>query len=99
MRMLKNARNHAESHRGMSSIIAPSYFVECLLYNAPGSAFQSGFQDTYCAIVDWMLSAELDRLLCQNERQYLFGSLPEQWSVSNAKAFANHLANLWNAWQ
>ena len=99
VRMFKNARNYAETHRGMSASLAPSYFVECLLYNAPDAEFQSGFQDTYCAVVNWMLSADLDRLLCQNQCRYLFGPLPEQWSVSKAKAFANHLANLWNAWQ
>ena len=99
VRMLKNARNHMESHRGMSSRLVPSYFMECLVYNAPDAAFQYRFQDAYCAIVNWMANAEFDRLPCQNERQYLFGSLPEQWSVTDARAFANHLVNLWNAWE
>lgn len=99
VRMFKNARNHLETHRGMSSQLAPSYFVECLLYNAPDAAFQYRFQDTYCAIVNWVLNAELDRLLCQNECQYLFVSLPEEWSATDARAFANHLMNLWNAWE
>ena len=41
VRMFKNARNYAETHRRMSASLAPSYFVECLLYNAPDAAFQS----------------------------------------------------------
>ena len=99
VRMFKNVRNYLESHRAMSSSLAPSYFVECLLYNAPDPAFQSGFQDTFCSVVNWMVSADLERHVCQNGQQLLFGTSPEQWTVAEAKAFANHLVELWNTWE
>ena len=66
--------------------LAPSYFVECLIYNAPDAAFQYSFQETYHSIVNWMVQNDLDRLICQNEQQWLFGPSPEQWSVEDAKA-------------
>ena len=96
VRMFKNARNYLESHCGMPSRLAPSYFVECLLYNAPDAAFQYGFQDTYCAVVNWMVNADFEKLPCQNEQQYLFGTSPDQWSISDAKDFAGRLVTLWN---
>ena len=99
VRMFKNARNHLESTDRIRSGLAPSYFVECLLYNAPDSAFQYGFQDTYCSIVNWMTQNNLDKLVCQNGQQWLFGSSPEQWSVVDAKTFANQLVSLWNEWR
>ena len=99
VRMFKNARNHLESSGRISSGLAPSYFVECLLYNAPDPAFQHGFQETYCSIVNWMAQNSLDGLVCQNGQQWLFGSSPEQWSVADAKAFANQLVSLWNDWR
>ena len=99
VRMFKNARNYLETNRAMSSSLAPSYFVECFLYNAPDSAFQSGFQDTYYSVVNWMVDADLDRLPCQNGQQFLFGPASEQWSVADAKAFAVHLVELWNTWK
>ena len=98
VRMFKNARNHMEAAGRISSDLAPSYFVECLLYNAPDSTFSYGFQDTYISVVTWMIQTKLDELLCQNGQQLLFGPTPEQWSVTDAKAFANHLAKLWNEW-
>ena len=98
VRMFKNARNRLESNRKISADLAPSYFVECLLYNAPDSAFHHGFQETYCAIVNWMVQNNLDGLVCQNGQQRLFGPSPEQWSLLNAKTFANHLVSLWNHW-
>ena len=99
VRMFKNARNHLESTRRISADLAPSYFVECLLYNAPDSAFQYGFQETYCSIVNWIVQNNLDRLVCQNGQQWLFGPSPEQWSAMDAKAFANELVSLWNDWR
>ena len=99
VRMFKNARNHLESAGRISAGLAPSYFVECLIYNAPDSAFQYGFQDTYCSIVNWLVQNSLDGLVCQNGQQWLLGPSPEQWSVADAKVFANHLVSLWNEWR
>ena len=98
VRMFKNARNRLESTGRISTDLAPSYFVECLIYNAPDPSFQYGFQDTYRAVVNWMNESTLDRLVCQNGQQWLFGPSSEQWLVEDAKAFANGLVSLWNNW-
>lgn len=97
VRMFKNARNHLEDQRRISSDLAPSYFVECLVYNAPDWMFQPGFQDTYCLVVNWMVETDLRNLLCQNGQQWLFGSAPER-SLAKAKSLAGHLVALWNNW-
>lgn len=99
VRTFKSARNCLEATGRISSVLAPSYFVECLLYNAPDNAFQSRFQDTYCAIVNWMVQSNFDKLVCQNEQQWLFGPSPEQWSVKDAKELGSQLVSLWNNWE
>ena len=99
VRMFKNARNHMEDSGKISTDLAPSYFVECLIYNAPDSAFQPGFQETYSSIVNWMVQSSLDGLKCQNGQQLLFGPSAEQWSVSKAKTFVSQLVSLWNDWR
>ena len=98
VRMFKSARNHLEATGQIISGLAPSYFLECLLYNAPDSAYQARFQDTYCSIVNWMNQAKLESMLCQNGQLYLFGQAEEQWSAENAKTLAAKLVNLWNNW-
>ncbi len=98
VRMFKSARNHLDSIGRISGDLAPSYFLECLLYNAPDSSFQPSFQETYRLVVNWMVQSSLDGLICQNGQQWLFGPSPEQWSVANAKALASQLASLWNDW-
>ncbi|MXX53277.1 MAG: nucleotidyltransferase, partial [Dehalococcoidia bacterium] len=95
VRMFKNARNRLLSDGRLHRKAAPSYFLECLLYNAPNECFLSGYQDTYVSIVNWMTGADLGMLVCQNGRQQLFGDLPEQWSQSNARSLSSGLADLW----
>lgn len=99
VRMFKNARNHLEANHLISSSLAPSYFLECLLYNAPDSAFQSKFQETYCSIVNWMAQSNLSELMCQNRQQHLFGDSQGQWSTADAKTLINSLVTLWNDWK
>lgn len=98
VRMFKSARNYLESKGRIDADLAPSYFVECLVYNAPDGAFKKRFQDTYCEIVNWMGRAHLGSLVCQNEQVRLFGSSPEQWSTKDAREFIGQLAALWRDW-
>lgn len=98
VRMFKSARNRLEEANLIGSNLAPSYFLECLLYNAPDSAYRWGFQDTYCSIVNWWNQTDLEGLFCQNGQQYLFGDSDEQWSIAEANTLGAQLANLWNNW-
>ena len=99
VRMFKNARNCLQSFGSIRSNLAPSYFVECLLFNAPDWAYQASFQETYRSIVNWMAQSRFDEFVCQNGRQRLFGPSSEQWSIADARSFENQLANLWNDWE
>ncbi len=98
VRMFKNARNHLVDARKISQNLAPSYFLECLIYNAPNRAFQGSFQDIYCSIVDWMTTCDTSEAVCQNNQEYLFGSSAEQWSSEHAAELSEHLVTLWNNW-
>lgn len=98
VRMLKNARNHLVDTKRMNRGLAPSYFMECLIYNAPDSVFKNGLQDTYRGIVDWMASGDISKAVCQNEQHDLFGRSPVQWSLEDAKVLSTRLVMLWNDW-
>ena len=98
VRMFKNARNRLLSNGRLRRGAVPSYFLECLLYNAPDQCYGASFQDTYISIVNWMTGADLVILMCQNGLQPLFGDLPEQWSPSDANSLSDGLVSLWNKW-
>ena len=97
IRMFKNARTYLIG-RGAPSDLAPSYFLECLLYNVPDSKFGGTFQNTFAQVVDWLLKADLSLFRCQNEQDDLFGGSPEQWSENRAERFLSYLVSLWNNW-
>ena len=96
VRMFKNARSYLVANRRLDDHIAPSYCLECLIFNAPDSSFHPTHGDTFVSVVNWAATAELNSLLCQNQQQYLFGPTPEQWSVNNAKIIIDSLVGLWN---
>ena len=98
VRMFKNVRTYLVDRSRLSQHVAPSYFVECLFYNAPNGAFGYSYHDTFYEILDWASRTDLSGCVCQNEQLYLFGTLHEQWSISSAHQFIDALIDLWNNW-
>jgi len=98
IRIFKNARSYLVSKDAISEGLAPSYFIECLLYNVPSKKYDYQLQNRYCSIVNWLVEANISSFECQNGIQGLFGSDSIQWSVSDARKFIQMLVDLWNNW-
>jgi len=99
VRMFKNARNTAIDRGLLKDGTAPSYFVECLLYNVPDALFVADRQLTFINVLDYAnTKLPVDGALCQNGQLKLFGETPEQWKVQRAGEFLQSLINLWNHW-
>ena len=95
-RMFKAARNHLIESNALADGTAPSYFVECLVYNVPNTLFKSSLAQTYMEAVNWLSTAMLGDFKCQNQLADLFGESRDQWSVDKAPTFVRALGNLWN---
>jgi hypothetical protein len=98
VRMFKNARNAAIDRNLLATAGAPSYFVECLLYNVPDASYTSSASDAFVSVVNYLAAADLSVFDCQNGQTKLFGSLSTQWDVASAKAFVSSLVRLWDEW-
>jgi len=99
VRLFKNARTYVADRGGISADLAPSYFLECLLYNVPNEKFGSDFQSTFCNAINWLLKADFSQFVCQNEQLRLFGNSPEQWSEDKARRFLEAMVDLWKNWR
>ena len=102
VRMFKNARSHLIDAGSISHDLAPSYFLECFLYNVPNRLFGNNLQQTYLGLLEWLVTAIKDNstsFVCQNKRMYLFGKSSEQWSLSNAAELLDALIKLWQGWR
>lgn len=98
VRMVKNARSYLVEKGLLGGDVAPSYFVECMLYNVPARRFVSDLQKRYAGIVDFLTASNLEECVCQNGEQALFGSRDTQWTVGDAGRFLQALVRLWNDW-
>ncbi len=106
VRMFKNARNRAVSKNLISSEgIAPSYFLECLIYNVPNSNFTGNESEVFFKVIKWLYTnkQQLDKLKCQNGLQNLFGYdlsnvTYNKWNIQEAILFIDGIAKLWDNW-
>lgn len=98
VRLFKNARSHLIDCKALAEDGAPSYFLQCLLYNVPDDEFGVSYQQTFVNVVNWLYTADFTSFVCENEQLPLFGSTPEQWSIPVAKQFVAAIADLWNNW-
>jgi hypothetical protein len=99
VRMFKNARTYLVDRGVIPADLAPSYFLECLLYNVPDDKFGPNLQSTFLKVMAWLRKADFGRFVCQNEQLPLFGSSPEQWSEDRAYRFLEAMVKLWNDWR
>lgn len=106
VRMFKNARNNAvKKHLLESEDIAPSYFLECLIYNIPNTYFNGNESEMFFKTLKWLYDnrSNLSNLKCQNKIQNLFGYdisnlTYNKWNTADAIKFINAIVKLWNDW-
>lgn len=101
VRLFKNARDAAVERGLIRKEVAPSYFIECLLYNVPGALFDQPVKKRYPSIVDWLTKSrdQWASFESQNEILPLFDDgNPDLWTQSDAEEFVGALATLWNDW-
>ena len=102
VRAFKNARTYLVSKGIIPEKLAPSYFLECLLYNVPNILFWDSYQESFPSIIDWLLfsfsNGNYQNFLCQNEILPLFGDDPGQWSANDAANLLVALLELWDDW-
>jgi hypothetical protein len=98
VRMFKNARSAAVDRHLLSADSAPSFFVECLIYNAPDNLFMSTHASTYVSIVNWLAHTDMRGFVYGHELAPLFGPSPEQWEITKAQQTVNGLVALWQSW-
>jgi len=100
IRIIKNIKSRLVSNGIIESSLAPSYFIEGLIFNMPNSDFlNSTNHSRILAILNTFYNytdSELEDLICQNKQRYLFGNSDQQWDIVDCKQFRNQLIKFWN---
>ncbi|WP_433788792.1 hypothetical protein [Actinoplanes sp. CA-252034] len=90
VRTVKRARRWAERHRLLDDGAAPSYLLECLLFNVPDLVYRAAPGAAHREAVAWLrhhfdeAPESFAALPCQNGINRLFGPGPDQWEPGAA---------------
>lgn len=97
-RVLKNIRSRMVDDGLIKAGIAPSYYIEGLLYNVPNARFASSYQDCVVNTLNWYSQeASKSDLVCANEQYYLLRDGHHTcWTQVNCDAFIEAAVRLWN---
>ena len=100
VRILKNLRSKLQDNHLLKEGVAPSYFLEGLLFNVPDSKFTTSYQTCFVNAINWIQkSADKEKLVCANSQYYLLRENSHtSWSKSDCEAFLDAAVKYWNEW-
>lgn len=98
VRIFKNMRNRMIDEGQLAEGIAPSYYIEGMLYNVPNDKFTGSYQDMWVSCFNHVVTAERAELLCANRLQPLvLDGSSMAWSVANFAAFTAAAKKYWES--
>ena len=101
VRVFKNMKASMINNGYITKELAPSYFLECLIYNAENSNFRYQTLGEIAVAIINQFNSDLgngaaSNYLVQNQQRKLFGAGDQQWNLEDATTFANQLIKFWN---
>lgn len=98
-RVLKNLRSRLIDEKMIAKGVAPSYFLEGLLYNVPNVKFGISYSDSFINCVTWIQEADKSKFVCANEQYYLLrDNSSVTWRKEECAKFLAAAVELWNQW-
>ena len=98
VRIVKNMRKKLVNDGEISNDVAPSYFIEGMLYSVPNGKYGTSYEDTFVNSISWLLEADRTKLTCAHEQYWLLGNSNVQWNSTKCDQFLNALVKLWKEW-
>lgn len=102
VRIYKNFRNRLIDQGMLSEDLAPSYFVECLLYNVPDATFRGTYElataETLVFLAETCDKPEFQKFVTGSGLHWLFSNSQTSWNTDSAKSFIYALIKAYNAW-
>ena len=90
-------RSRLEDNGAIERDVAPSYFIEGLLFNVPESETTGDLTESFVNSINWIYHADRTKFVCPNRMQYLFGDSSTQWDVEKCTIFLGAVTELWKS--
>jgi hypothetical protein len=99
VRIYKNMRNYLVDRNALRSGVAPSYFIEGMLYNVPSEKFGICYDDTFTNTFNYLATTDRSTFTCVNGIHPLLQSNSHvSWSPADCQRYLDALRKLWNNW-
>ena len=100
VRILKNMRNRMIGDGYLEEGVAPSYFLEGMLWNVPNAKFGSTREDCIVNALNWLISeADRSKLTCANDMYYLLHPTSlVTWRAEKMQTFLDAAVKYWKDW-
>jgi hypothetical protein len=99
VRILKNMRAKLVGDDKLAAGVAPSYYIEGLLYNVPNDKFSGKCGEAFVNSIKWIQNADRSSFVCANEQYDLLREDANvTWSTADYEKFLATVVNLWNQW-
>lgn len=96
VRILKNMRNAMIDKGYIKDGVAPSYFLEGMLYNVPDAKFGKSYNSTVADALNWVINCDRSKLVCANELYYLCNpTSPITWRAEQLQAYLDAARKFW----
>lgn len=98
VRIFKNIRNRMIENGYLQEGVAPSYFLEGMLWNVPNSLFGTCYEDTVVACFNYIYGIQdKTQLKCANAYHWLLRQeLPTSWAPTDHHTFMEAFKRFWN---
>lgn len=99
VRIFKNMRNRLVGNGTLKAGVAPSYFIEGMLWNVPNELYGASYAATCPACMNWLLKAEREKLVCANRLHWLIrDNEVTSWNRADFDTFLGAVIKQWNEW-
>lgn len=97
VRVFKNWRNRMIEAGYLEEGVAPSYFIEGMLWNVPNQNFVSSYQQTYLNCHAWLKECDTAKLFCANGYHFLIHENAKAcWNRKDYDKFRAAMVKYWN---
>lgn len=98
VRVFKNMRNSMIEKGLLAEGVAPSYFIEGMLWNVPNDKFTGDYGDMWIACFNWIVTTEEANLACANDLHWLVrDNTLVCWPSANFHTFTAALKKYWES--
>ncbi|MHB1516331.1 MAG: nucleotidyltransferase domain-containing protein [Acidiferrobacteraceae bacterium] len=99
VRVYKNMRNRMIDDGYIADGVAPSYFMEGMLWNVPVGHFGKSYEDSFVSTFNWVLKADKTKLACANDLFWLVRDNSHScWPTENFDTYLAAAKKYWNDW-